>query len=172
MRKQHKKIAIVGCAGSGKTTLAIKLKEKLKLPLYHLDLFYWSPGWQRIGLDKFTKIHNELCDQKEWIIEGSYIKVLDYRALQADVLIFLDLPRYQCLLNVFKRLILNLGKVMADSPKNCPQRFNLEFIKWVWDFNKRNKQMILEILDNYSHKEVYILRSFKKMDILLNMLLY
>src|SRR3990167_3694141 len=161
MIEQYKKIAIVGCAGSGKTTLALKLKEQLQLPLYHLDLYYWLPGWKRVGLDKFTEIHNKLCDQKEWIIEGSYIKVLDYRVMQADVIIFLDLPRHQCLFNVFKRLILNPGKVMADSPENCPQRFNLEFIRWVWDFNKRYRQMILNILNNQSNKKIHIFRSLK-----------
>lgn len=159
--KQCNKIAIVGCAGSGKTTLALQLQEKFQLPLYHLDLYYWLPGWEKIGLDKFTEIHHKLCDQEKWIIEGSYIRVLDYRVKTADVIIFLDLPRRQCLLNVFKRLIVNWRKVMPDSPENCPQRFSLEFIKWVWNFNKKHRESILSILERCPDKKIYRVTSLK-----------
>ena len=37
---------IIGGVGSGKTALAIRLGEKLSLPVHHLDRLYWQPGWQ------------------------------------------------------------------------------------------------------------------------------
>jgi len=39
-----KKILIIGSPGSGKSTLSKKLKEKLKLPLIHLDKIFWKPN--------------------------------------------------------------------------------------------------------------------------------
>ena len=42
------KIAIIGNAGSGKSTLGFELHKKLDLPLYHLDQYYWKPNWQRV----------------------------------------------------------------------------------------------------------------------------
>ena len=67
--KYHKKIAIIGNAGSGKTTLAFQLHQKLNLPLYHLDKYYWLPNWERNCYETFTKKHDELCEQDAWIIE-------------------------------------------------------------------------------------------------------
>lgn len=53
----HKKIAIVGNAGSGKTTTALYLHNKLNIPLYHLDQYYWKPGWQRSDHEEFYAVH-------------------------------------------------------------------------------------------------------------------
>jgi adenylate kinase family enzyme len=39
------RILIIGPPGAGKSTLAIKLAEKTKLPLVHLDRLFWNPGW-------------------------------------------------------------------------------------------------------------------------------
>jgi len=155
-----KKIALVGCAGSGKTTLASQLKEIFNLPLYHLDKYYWKPHWQRADFDEFCKSHNELCLKDEWIIEGSYIRTLYERIEHADIIIFLDMPRYVCLWRVFKRWILNWGNTMPDSPENCPQKLDWTFLKWVWNFNARFRKSILHMLDEYAdEKSIYILRS-------------
>ncbi len=39
------RIAILGCSGGGKSTLARALGEALDLPVVHLDQLYWLPGW-------------------------------------------------------------------------------------------------------------------------------
>ena len=39
------KIAIIGNAGSGKSTLGLQLHKKLGLSLYHFDQYFWKPGW-------------------------------------------------------------------------------------------------------------------------------
>ena len=40
-----KRVMVIGCCGSGKTTLSRKLGEKLGLPVVHLDKLFWHPGW-------------------------------------------------------------------------------------------------------------------------------
>jgi hypothetical protein len=97
------KIAIIGNGGSGKSTLALVLHKKLNLPLHHLDQYYWNPGWQRVGSEDFERIHRELCDQEQWIIEGVGQRVFAYRFVKADTIIFLDVPTAICLWRVIKR---------------------------------------------------------------------
>jgi adenylate kinase family enzyme len=43
-----KRIAIIGCGGSGKTVLATQLGAKLGLPVPHLDRLFWRAGWQQM----------------------------------------------------------------------------------------------------------------------------
>lgn len=174
IKPHHKKIAIIGCAGSGKTTLAFKLKEKLNLPLYHLDQYYWKPGWQRAALEEFIIIHQELCERDEWIMEGSYTSTLLTRVAYADIVIFLDVPRYKCLWYVLKRSVLNLGKIIPGNPEGCEQRLLslqfLEFLKWIWAFKYRARGAILNILeickDSDDAKQIYILKSLDESELL------
>ena len=166
------KIAIIGNAGSGKTTVAFKLHEKLSLPLYHLDQYYWTSDWKRVDPEVFLQAHNDLCEKDEWIIEGSYHKLLYLRAINSDVIIYLDIPRHKCIFRVIKRAWLNLGKIIPGSPKAEQNLFTFEFIKflkWIWDFDKRNKAMIRTILNELKdEKKIYILRSQKEIDNLYN----
>ena len=46
-----RRILIVGNSGGGKSTLAQKLGEKLTLPIVHLDVLFWKPGWVEVGDD-------------------------------------------------------------------------------------------------------------------------
>ena len=47
------RIVIVGCSGSGKSTLARKLGLLLGLPVVHLDVLHFFPGWKRASLAEF-----------------------------------------------------------------------------------------------------------------------
>ncbi|HEV2916159.1 MAG TPA: hypothetical protein VGW78_00270 [Candidatus Babeliales bacterium] len=64
------KIAIIGNCGSGKSTLGLMLHKILNIPLYHIDQYFWKPGWQRSDPIEFAKIHQSLCDQNAWILKA------------------------------------------------------------------------------------------------------
>lgn len=163
-----KRIAIIGNAGSGKSTLAQKLHLLAKLPVYHLDQYFWKPGWQQPDLAEYKLTHDSLCDKDEWIIDGMNLRVLEYRIQRADMIIFLDIPRYRCFAHIFKRTWKYYGKQTPSSAPGCPERFNWEFIKflkWVWDFKKRYPSKIKDLFNQYSNtKQIYILKSPKEID--------
>lgn len=170
IKSPHNKIVVYGNAGSGKTTLAMALHKKLNLPLYHLDQYHWKPNWERVSDEEFFAKHKQLCNEPAWIMEGIYTRILPERIAHADVVIFLDMPRYLCMWRVLKRAVCNIGKQVPGDPEGCKQsvfstKF-LEFFTWVWNFNKRNRATVLAMLQSpeYKGKQIYILRSPQEMD--------
>ncbi len=161
---QVKKIAVIGCAGSGKTYVTFKLHEKLALPVVHLDQYHWLPGWQRIDEQVFTKAHHDLCAQERWIIEGIYFRHVRERIQAADAIIFLDISRWTCLFNVIKRAVLNCGKEIPGNPEGCKQQIFsykfLEFLSWIWNFNNKHRQTVLDTLVEFKDsKQIFIMTS-------------
>ena len=41
-----RRIAIVGCGGSGKSSLARELSSRTGIEVTHLDALYWDAEWQ------------------------------------------------------------------------------------------------------------------------------
>lgn len=166
---KSQKIAIIGCAGSGKTYLTFKLAEKLHLPIYHLDQYAWKPNWERVDFEELKKIHHELCKKDAWIMEGIYFKLLYERVQAADVVIFLDIPRSVCLWNVIKRSLLNSGKVIEGNLQGCAQNIFsfkfLEFLQWIWSFDRKHRPDILDILQDFKQsKQIYVIKSRQEMN--------
>ena len=48
-----RRILVVGCCGAGKTTLSRELGEILRIPVYHLDRYFWKPGWVEDSKENF-----------------------------------------------------------------------------------------------------------------------
>ncbi len=163
-----KRIAIIGNAGSGKSVLARKLHDIFGLPLYHLDQYFWKPNWTHPDLQEYKVTHDRLCEREAWIMDGMNLRLLEYRIQKADVIIFLDIPRYLCFWRIFKRVFTYYGKETPSSAAGCPEKLNwkfIKFLKWVWDFKKRYPGRIMELLGQYkSTKHIYILKSQKEID--------
>ena len=160
------KIAIIGISGSGKSTLAVKLHNILRIPLFHLDQYFWKSGWQLPDRAEFAKAHNQLCDKPEWIIEGMATRLFDYRLQRADVIIFLDIPLYICFYRIFKRAFLNFGKVFFSSAPGCPERFpSREFLAYVWNFNSKQKPEVMAFLQACSKdKKIFVVKEKRQLD--------
>jgi adenylate kinase family enzyme len=159
----EKKIVIIGSPGSGKTTLSFQLHHIFNVPIIHLDKYYWKPHWQMPTSREFYDIHGSLCIQPEWIMEGMFITTLIPRFIEADIIIFLDMPQSLCFWRVLTRLIKNYGKVLATSAEYCPQRIDFAFLKYVWNFDKNVSPTIYQILKMFaSDKQIYILKSQKE----------
>lgn len=155
------KIAIIGNAGSGKSTMGEKLHKKLGISLYHLDQYYWKPGWRKPDSMEFEKAHHQLCNKEQWIIEGVATRLFQYRASKANIIIFLDIPMWLCLYRVLKRMVCLFGTVRASSAPGCPERMpDLQFLRFVWNFNKECKPLIEDILEQYSHtKRIFTVKN-------------
>ncbi|MCH8062660.1 MAG: AAA family ATPase [Chloroflexi bacterium] len=145
-----KRIAIIGCGGSGKSTLATRLGPALGLPVVHLDVHYWNPGWVPTPRDEWEDKVESLLSRESWIMDGNYGSTMDKRLAASDAVVFMDFPRRICLWRVVKRRFQHVGVSRPDMAPGCPERLLdggfLKFLKWIWDYHKVNRRLLLERL--------------------------
>jgi len=65
-----KKVAVFGNAGGGKSTLARRLSELTRLPLYPINLIEYKAGGGKVPHGQYFKAHDELILRDKWIIDG------------------------------------------------------------------------------------------------------
>jgi len=166
-----KRIAIIGCGGAGKSTLARQLGVMLDLPVYHLDSLFWKAGWTATTASDFDTILYEILSKDKWIIDGNYSRTLDLRIREADTIIFLDYPTHVCLFRVIKRRIEYNGVTRPDMAKDCKEKIDAEFIKWILDFRRKNRSQILSRLGNFEgEKQIYVFNGPKELESFVNTL--
>ena len=152
------RIIIIGCGGAGKSTLARQLGEKTGLPVVHLDQLFWHPGWVESAKDEIDEKIMAAMVKPQWIIDGNYNRTLSKRLDYCDTVIYLDFSRFTCLTGVLKRVMSSYGTVRPDMPEGCPERFDWEFLQWVWKFNGKHRKRYYELLQQ-TDKQVYILKN-------------
>ena len=54
----------------------------------------------------------------------------------ADTVILLEYSRSRCLWNTFKRYFRYRGTSRPDVGEGCPERLNLPFLRYIWNYNR------------------------------------
>lgn len=110
----------------------------------------------------------ELVAQDQWIIDGNYRRTLTMRMLEADTIIFLDIPRWRCLYQAIKRQLYYHRCDRPDVQVNCPAQFDkkfLLFLWYIWGFNAKSRRYLLDCLSLAPHAKVYRFTSHKEIDL-------
>ena len=82
------RVVIIGSPGAGKSTLARDLGRKLNINIVHLDRIFWEQGWKEKPRETRIDILQKIVQEKQWIIEGTYLGASEPRLNASDTIIF------------------------------------------------------------------------------------
>jgi adenylate kinase family enzyme len=84
------RVVVVGLTGSGKTTFAVALAAKLRVPHIELDALHWEPNWVMAELDIFRDRVARATAAEHWVADGNYAKARDLVWDRAHMVVWLD----------------------------------------------------------------------------------
>lgn len=166
-----KKIFIVGSPGSGKTTLAQSLSQKLGLPHFDLDQIRFPKPHHKRPDEEALPMVEKLTHKPTWIIEGVYTSWIKKYLPKSELVIFLDTPFYLALYRVIRRYF---REILAGQARHSFIS-TLVLIKnlLIFHFSKDQKdgyvtrQQTEQVLSAHKNK-VRIITSSKELDQLIN----
>ena len=62
-----RRVVVTGLAGSGKSTFALALAAETGLPVIHLDLAFWKPGWVAPSETEWREKQRVVLDLPWWL---------------------------------------------------------------------------------------------------------
>ena len=155
-----KKIIVIGCPGSGKTTFAKKLCEKNSLPLFHLDSIWHKPDKTHISKEEFDEELTKILSLDSWVVDGNYNRTIERRIIACDSLFLFDIPREICLAGAASRV----GKERSDMPW-CETELDPSFVTKIEEFSSKNLPIIYSLIDKYKdEKNIVIFKSREEAD--------
>src|SRR5580700_3101080 len=128
-----RRIVVIGCLGSGKTTLALRLGQRLALPVVHLDVLFWRPGWTASDTPSFRDRVSQAIAGCAWIVDSSYAtQTFDLSLPRADAIVFLQRQRWSCLWRLAWRSIFGRADDSPDLPAGCLEQLDWGLFVRVW----------------------------------------
>ena len=160
------RVVVVGCTGSGKTTVARTLARMLDASHVELDSLNWEPNWTAAATDVFRQRTRDALTGDAWVVDGNYSALRDLIWPRASLLVWLNLPYrvvswrllWRTLRRVFTREELWNGN---------REEFRTQFLsrdslfRWQLDsFGRIRRNMPESIAQpEHAHLEVVVLRS-------------
>lgn len=131
------RIMVLGPTNSGKSTLAAALGARLGIPSIHLDQFRHLPGtdWQQRPDTDFRALHDEAIARPEWVMDGSYSRLMPQRLARTTAIIVLDDSLAVRTARYFRR---TLGRQQrAGGLEGNRDSIKWDMLAWLW--KTRNK---------------------------------
>ena len=170
--RQARRIMVIGCSGGGKSTLSRKIAVARDLPNQPMDReVFWLPDWVQRPRNEQRDIIAQIVEAEEWLMDGTNPSSFDIRLPRTDLVIWVRLPRWRCLLGVYGRAKRYLGKHRPDMADGCIEQWpDREFLSYIWNFECRFAPRIIQEIERHGpNVPVVTLKSHGEMAQLLDL---
>ena len=158
-----KKIILIGCPGSGKSTMSFVLEQMLEYPVLHLDKIYHIDNNTHISREELVqKVETFAKNNECWIIDGNYISTIEQRIILADTIILLDIDTDICIQNAIDRSKKERGEDMAEGFDNS--KLQDGFIDFIKKFKNDSLPKIMALLEKYKNKNIFIFKNYQEIN--------
>lgn len=164
-----RRISVVGCSGSGKSTVGEALALALDVPHLELDSIRHQANWQELPNDEFAARVGAFVAGEAWVVDGNYSVVREPLVWpRADTIVWLDLPKAVVTLQIVSRslwrvvLRKELWNGNRESWRNLlawePER---SIIRWSWTSYDRVQQRYTAAIEDprWAHAQFVRVRS-------------
>jgi adenylate kinase family enzyme len=128
------RIVVLGCAGSGKTTLSRQLGQRTGAPVICLDAI-WQPDWGNDDVPAFRALMKDSHAGDAWISDGNFaLATFDIRLPRASLVVWLDPPKLLCAWRSITRVF----------QKGQEHKIGglAEVLRFIWNFDRINRPLI------------------------------
>jgi adenylate kinase family enzyme len=158
-----RRIAVAGPPAAGKSTLARSLCERLGLPFVEFESFYHGPGWT--VRPTWQEDVLDFLNGPEWAIEWQGEEVREQMTARAQVLVWLDHPRWLTTARVITRTIkrrFGRGSAIAGGNTESPLRTFFtdpdHIVKDAWRRHPTLRDRVRRVVAQDSHPDLVVVR--------------
>ena len=154
---------MVGTSGSGKTTVARAIAERLATPHIELDGLFWKANWGETPDSELFPRVDEETDRPAWVLDGNYSRVRSIVWPKADTIVWLDYS----FLRVFSQLLRRtIKRAVTREPMwgGCRESFRISFFSrdsilvWCLQTYWKRRRNYPEILSRPEHAHLNVVR--------------
>ncbi|AYG59076.1 AAA family ATPase [Rhizobium jaguaris] len=163
------RILIIGCSGTGKSTLARSIASLRGLTYVSMDRdIFWLPGWKHRPRPEAIALIKQAVAGPRWIMDGNSPGTLPLRLPHTDIVIWRRPPRHVALRGVISRWLRYRGRSRPEMAAGCPERLTSTFLRYIWTFEREEVPQFMEMLALHGRQvPVLTLKSYREGDELL-----
>jgi adenylate kinase family enzyme len=156
-----RRVVVGGSTGSGKSTFARALAQRMHVPVIELDALRHGPGWTETPDDRFRELIGAQTSAGAWVVDGNYSVIMDVTWGRADTLVWLDYPLRLVMWRLFfrtNRRILRRVVLWNGNRETFANVYLSRDSLYLWLFRsywRRRRDWPRRLAERYAHLEVH-----------------